>query len=262
MRTIFQKLYFAWTLFNFAWLMLICVPLIVLFIVLDEKKGGKIASLLLKFWGRGFCALSGIFYKTQGLEHLDPKQAYVFTANHRSFLDSPAMVAAIPSQFRALGKKEILDYPVFGFMFKYIGITVDRSSNMSRIRSLKEIREKLKRQMHILIFPEGLMNTTENTLLRFYDGAFRLAIETQSPIVPTAILNSRQILPRKNPVLRAGTIIIQFAQPIHTQGMTLSDVDNLKQQVRLEMERMILEFENTEKIDSELLETHSLPSEI
>lgn len=235
--------------------MLLCVPFIVIFVILHEKRGGNIASFVLKFWGRGFCALSGIFYKTVGKEKLNPKTAYIFTANHRSFLDSPAMVHAIPSQFRALGKKEILDYPVFGFMFKYIGVTVDRSSIMSRKRSFDAIREKLNQKMHILIFPEGQMNTTQETLLRFYDGAFRLAIETQAPIVPTAVLNSRNILPRKHVKLKSGTVTIQFAEPIETQGMTIANVTELKERVRHEIERMILEFENPEP---ELIESKTV----
>jgi len=244
-RLIVQKLYQIWTIFNFTWLMLFSVPLIVLLIILNEKQGGEMANRVLKFWGRGFCALSGIFYKTIGKEKLVPNTPYIFTANHRSFLDSPAMVHAIPNQFRALGKKEILKYPVFGFLFRYIGVTVDRSSLRNRKESLDSIRKKLDKQMHILIFPEGRMNMTSNPLLRFYDGAFRLAIEAQTPVVPTAILNSRTIMPRKKFRLKTGVITVQFGDPIPTKGMTIAQTKELKTKVYTEIERMILEFEQS-----------------
>jgi len=247
LRLIIQKLYQIWTIFNFTWLMLFSVPLIIVLIIISEKQGGEMANWVLKFWGRGFCALSGIFYKTIGKEKLLPNTPYIFTANHCSFLDSPAMVHAIPNQFRALGKKEILKYPIFGFLFRYIGVTVDRSSLRSRTDSLASIRKKLDKQMHILIFPEGRMNMTSNPLLRFYDGAFRLAIEAQTPIVPTAILNSRTIMPRKKFRLQTGVITVQFADPIPTKGMTVEQIKELKTKVYTEIKQMILEFEQSPK---------------
>lgn len=227
--------------------MLICVPLVVALISIHEQYGGNLAHYILKFWGKLFSFLSGIVYEKQGDELLNPHKSYIFTANHQSFFDSPAMVYAIPGQFRALGKQEILHYPVFGFLFRYIGVTVDRTSIISKKHSFEQIRSKLEQKMHILIFPEGHMNTTNKTLLRFYDGAFRLAIETQSPIVPTAILNSKNIMPRKkNMLLQSGKIVIQIAPPIETKGMDLTQIKMLREQVRTKIEQMIVAFEEDE----------------
>lgn len=244
MRRIFQHFYNFWTIFNFTWLMLVCVPWVIFFVVIHEKIGGKIGYIILEFWSRLFSALSGIFYKSVGREKLEKGKAYVYTANHGSYLDATAIVAIIPEQCRPLGKVEILDYPIFGLMFKYIGVTVNRSNPVSRQKSLELIKAKLLKGINILIFPEGTMNRTEKTLLPFKDGAFRLAIETQTPIVPLAIHNAKNLFPRGTTKLKAGTVVVEFGEPISVDGLTLTDLDKLKQQVYEVTEKMLQNYTN------------------
>ncbi len=231
LKKILQYAYNFWTIFNFTWLMLVSVPLVVLAIIINQKIGGRIAFMIMEVWARLFSALSFIFYKTKGREKLEKGKAYVYTCNHCSYLDSPSIIVAIPQQSRPLGKVEILKYPVFGIMFRYVGVTVNRSSAKKSLESLEMIKQKLLQGINILIFPEGTMNKTANTLLPFKDGAFRLAIETNTPIVPLAIHNSRNLLPRDSDKLCAGTITIEISEPVSTEGMTLADVNTLKQKV-------------------------------
>jgi 1-acyl-sn-glycerol-3-phosphate acyltransferase len=240
LKFILNRLHLYWTFFNMGWLMILSLPWIVVAILIDEKRGGQFAyKVVMKFWGFLFAALSGIFFKSKGREKLRKGEAYVFTANHSSYLDSPALVAAIPDFFKALGKQEILNYPIFGFIFKYIGVTVDRSNTASRKASLLIIKKKIEMGIHILFFPEGTMNTTNQTLTRFFDGAFWLAIETQTPVVPVAIKNSRHLLSRKNWLIRSGTIEVEFGDPIPTQGLTLNNLSELKLKVQQEIKKML-----------------------
>ncbi|MCU0450170.1 MAG: 1-acyl-sn-glycerol-3-phosphate acyltransferase [Bernardetiaceae bacterium] len=219
--------YQAWTVFNFFGLMTFCLPFIVLPIMVHEKIGSRIAyNVFMKFWGFTFSALSGVFYRAKDRHHLQPGQTYIFVANHNSFLDSPALVHTIPRPFKALGKKEILGYPVFGFIFRYIGVTVDRQSLQSRKASFALVKEKLQAGFHIVIFPEGTMNDGAAPINPFQNGAFKLAAETQAPIVPVAIHNSRNVLPKTGWLLRPGTITVQFGAPIWPQGQT---ADQLRQ---------------------------------
>ncbi len=235
----FQWLYNFWTLFNFSWLMLICVPLVCFCIMVNEKIGGRIGFLFIKFWAATFSALSLIFYKTKGREHLEKGKAYIFVANHRSYLDSPALVLTIPQQCRALGKVEILKYPVFGIMFRYVGVTVDRSNPESRRKSLELVKEKLMMGINIMIFPEGTMNKSQDTLLPFKDGAFRLAVETGASIVPVAIHNAGHILPRDSADLKAGTITVEFGKPITANSSDFQEIDQLKNQTAELLKNML-----------------------
>lgn len=237
--TPFQWLYNIWTVFNFTWLMLVCVPLVSLAIIINDKIGGRVGFFLLRIWARTFSGLSFIFYKVEGLENLEKDKAYIFTANHRSYLDAPALVVGIPEQSRALGKVEILKYPVFGIMFRYIGITVDRTNAESRRTSLELVKKKLLAGINIMIFPEGTMNTTTNTLLPFKEGAFRLAIETGGSIVPVAIHNAGKLLPRGTAQLRAGVITVEIGKPISAENMTFQDMNKLKEKTRDTMREML-----------------------
>jgi 1-acyl-sn-glycerol-3-phosphate acyltransferase len=224
LHRVFYPVYQGWTVFNFFLFMLVCLPFIVLPIMAHERFGSQIAyKIFMKCWGFGFSALSGVFYRARGKENLVPGQSYIFVANHNSFLDSPALVHTIDEPFKALGKQEILRFPVFGFIFRYIGVTVDRSSLQSRRRSFALIKQKLQAGFHIVIFPEGTMNSGHTLLNLFYEGAFRLAADTQVPIVPVAIHNSRHVLPRTWK-LRPGTITVQFGQPLPVAGATADDL--------------------------------------
>ena len=122
-------------------------------------------------------------------------------------------------------------------------VLIDRKSKESRDRSVEELKDDLGRGQSILIFPEGTMNRTDAALAEFYDGAFRLAIETQTAIAPMVILNAKKLLPRNNPLaVRPGLIKCVFAEPVEVKGMTAEDLEDLKAMVYKCMEDLI---ENT-----------------
>lgn len=235
MKKFLLKVYLAYSITVFCLIMTLSLPLVTLPFLLGERVGGRIAYFFLKGWGYSFGYLCGIWFRTVGRHKIAPKQPYVFVANHNSYLDSPAFVTAIPGQFRPLGKAEMRKIPVFGWLYPYVVIVVDRSSAQSRLRSIRQLKEKLQRGISVFLFPEGKMNQTTDPLLPFHDGAFRLAVETQTPIMPMLILNSRRLLPREPFVLRPGVITSVFLEQVETKGLTLADVPALKQQVYEQM---------------------------
>ncbi|TAF32138.1 MAG: 1-acyl-sn-glycerol-3-phosphate acyltransferase [Cytophagales bacterium] len=243
LRGIVFTFYGSWCFLVFLVFMLVCSPFVILPLWINEKYGGRLAFWVLKFWGVGFSAFCGIFYLRQNRHWLKPEESYVFVANHSSFLDSPAITWAIPYQFRALGKKEILNLPVFGFVFRFIGITVDRTSSQSKQKSLHDIRNALNKGIHIAIFPEGTTNTGPEPLIEFHNGAFMAAIDTQKPIVPMVITNARHIFPYGSWIIKPGLIKIVLSEPIPTEGMTIRDTFALKKQVYERMEALVYEHD-------------------
>lgn len=124
----------------------------------------------------------------------------------------------------------MLKIPVFGWIYKRLVVMIDRSSRESRDHSVAELRKDLADGQSVLIFPEGTMNKSELPLNPFYDGAFRLAIETQTPVLPFAILNSRAHLPRTDPLLlNPGLIRTVFGEAIEVKGLVAEDLEELKQ---------------------------------
>jgi 1-acyl-sn-glycerol-3-phosphate acyltransferase len=180
-----------------------------------------------------FLTFVGIRLKVSGREKLDPGMAYVIVGNHRSSLDFVANAGAFPGVFRYLAKVELLKMPVFGWVVKKMCLTVDRSSAMSRARSVVEIKQQIQAGWSIFIYPEGSRNKSLEPLGPFYDGAFRIAIQAGAPIVIQTIINPLDFTSLTDALdLKPGILRIVWDGPIHTTGMSTDDIPALHDQVR------------------------------
>lgn len=247
MKLVFQRLYFfLWGLPVFVVCMVTFTPLILLSlaVVPNRVRGGKIAYFWLRCWGWWFSTATFVFYKTYSNSKIKKDQAYVFASNHNSFIDGINICLAIPNDFRPLGKIELTKVPVFGWMYRYVVILVDRKSAESRLRSMREMEDHLKQNISVLVFPEGTMNSTPQLLQEFKNGAFTLAIDTQTPIVPMVMVGTRKILPKKPPVaFQPGLVKTFLLDPIETKGLQRSDLESLKTKVYHAIYTKLLEFE-------------------
>ena len=99
---------------------------------------------------------------------------------------------------RPLGKVEMSKVPVFGFIYRNAIVTVDRSSAANRSNSVRLLKSILGKGISVLVFPEGTFNMTTQPLKNFYDGAFKVAIETQTPIKPVLFLDAYRRLNYKS----------------------------------------------------------------
>jgi len=173
-----------------------------------------------------FLTLAGIRLKVEGKEHLDPKQSYVIVGNHNSSLDFIINAHAFPGVFRFLAKQELRKIPVFGLIVRKMCLIVDRSSAMSRARSVVALKQQLAEGWSIFIYPEGSRNTSDQPLGPFYDGAFRIAIQTGAPLAIQTIVNIKHIT-ANGTGLRPGTVRIVWEEPIPTKGMGAADIKAL-----------------------------------
>lgn len=107
---------------------------------------------------------------------------------------------------------------------------------------MDHLKKILSLGISILIFPEGTQNRTKEKLQPFYDGAFRIAVETQEPLLPVVVVGANKLMPPGTIPLRPGKIKIVVGKAIPTQGLGLGDVSALKEQVRNEMLRMLSEY--------------------
>lgn len=236
-------LFLIWGFLVFISAMILVFPLILLVSALFKKKKAQdILFLLLKFWAWIFSVLCFFPVRTRGRESLDPDKACIYVCNHNSYLDAIAVVLAIPGSFKPLGKIEMVKTPIFGMIYKRVVVLIDRKSQESRARSVEELKIDLGNGQSILIFPEGTMNRSDAPLSEFYDGAFRLAIETQTAIIPMVILNARKLLPRDYPLtIRPGVLECVFADRVEVTGLKPDDLGDLKTKVYKCMEDLIIE---------------------
>lgn len=184
-------------------------------------------------------------FRIREKKRLNRKQQYIFVANHFSYLDIASM-GFNPVNAVFVGKSDMEKVPLFGYMYRKLHITVDRASLSSRVNTLKRSMEAIDAGKSLTIFPEGgILTKQAPQMIKFKDGAFRIAIEKQIPIVPVTIPNNWIILPDKGPLLlRWGLMEVCFHEPINTQQMTLKDVDGLKERVYDIINQRLLNHEN------------------
>ncbi len=235
-RTVFLRIYMVWVLLVFTSFMLILLPVIVLPVLFGQKYG-NITYFGLWLWSWIFSLLTFIRYEVKGFENIDKKTSYIYASNHTSFLDLPGLRIAIPTQFRPLAKKELLRIPVFGLIVRVACVVVDRSSAESRRKSIDILTKRIRNGISLLIFPEGTQNRTDQPLQPFYDGAFRLAKETETPIMPIVVINAGNLMPPSSVRLKPGKIKVIFGQAIKAD--VSSNVTDLREKTYDQMMEII-----------------------
>lgn len=231
-----RALHTFYGLFVFALLFLIFFwPLLIPILIPSEHR---ITGIINRWWAKGLFRLIFLPYEVVYRAQLDPRKQYIFCPNHFSYLDIPTMgLNAINTVF--VGKNDMERVPLFGFMYRRLHITVDRSNFRSRGETMRQAMKAIDEGKSLVIYPEGGMVTDCPPLMKpFKDGAFRTAIEKQIAIVPVTIPFNWIILPDAHPLrLKRGRVEVIFHEPIQTQGMTLDDLPMLKQQTYAVLEQ-------------------------
>ena len=150
-------------------------------------KNGKAPRAVQVFWSRSVLWFLLIPIKVTGQENVDPKQSYVFVANHQSFLDVFAVYGWLPNNFKWLMKKEIRKVPFVGTACAVAGhIFVDRSNPRAALQSMDHIKKELVDGISTVIFPEGTRTKT-GEMGRFKQGAFKISMDMGLPVVPLSL---------------------------------------------------------------------------
>ena len=183
-RRLLQPFYTAYVLVTFAVTVLPLFVVIAIIAIGNNMRARRAIHKIICGWSYFWFWITGMRVTVIGKK---PPGRHVIVLNHISYLDTLAIFPAIKGYFRPLGKKEISKIPVVGFIYKQIVIMVDRSSDRSRSRSMRLMWRALRHEGDIIIFPEGTFNETPEVLKDFYDGAFRLALTTQVPILPIVL---------------------------------------------------------------------------
>jgi 1-acyl-sn-glycerol-3-phosphate acyltransferase len=233
MKMFFKKIFTIWTFFWFLVVFLILFPFFWLFI--QKKSWHPAAHFLNKLWGICVFGLTLVPYSiVYAGKKPDPKKTYVFAGNHQSLLDIPLVYLGMKNNFCFLGKSSLGKIPLFGYMYRNLHILVDRKSSRSKVDSVNECLKRVDQGQSLFLFPEGTITAHVPNLSEFKDGAFRIAIEKQIPIVPVTIAHNWIILPDKS---KHGLIVnwhpakMVFHDPIETQGMTMENLQDLKKNV-------------------------------
>jgi 1-acyl-sn-glycerol-3-phosphate acyltransferase len=232
-----QWIYCIYALIMFVIIMLVALPFVVVGSFFGKIKGGNFIYKVCKVWGGLWYIFVGIYHKNVYEVPHDTRRTFIFVANHNSYMDIPPIVLAINQPVRVLGKYEMVKYPIFGYIYKCAAILVDRRDAERRAKSVRQLKAALRKHISIFIFPEGTFNESVVPLKEFYDGAFRIAIETHTPIKPVLFVDAVDRLHYSSIfTLTPGKCRVVFLDEIPVAGLHMKDLPQLKETVHKIME--------------------------
>lgn len=214
MKDFLARIFAAWALVIFVVTMVPVALLMWGIGILKEPKRTYIFRIIAKRWMQIFFFASGCRLRVRGKKNFKPGENYIVICNHNSLMDVPLTTPFIPGANKTIAKAEMAKTPVFGLIYKRGSILVDRNDRNSRRNSFKKMKDVLKSGMHMCIYPEGTRNKTELPLKEFHDGAFKLAVECETNILPTLIFNTKKVLPPgKNFFFWPSKMELHFLEP-------------------------------------------------
>ena len=238
-----QWIYVGYAVILFVALMLLIFPFVIISSFFGRIRGGNMIYRLCSLWADIWFPLIFIFHRKIYEAPHDPTKQYIFVSNHISWLDAAILPKAFRQPVRALGKIEMSAIPIFGFIYRNAIVTVDRSSSEHRSHSIRILRSIISKGISVMVFPEGTFNKAGKPLKEFYNGAFRLAIETNTPIKPVLFLDAYNRMHYKSIFsLNPGVSRIVYLEEIPVDGLTIADMHQLKQRVYGAMEATLIKY--------------------
>lgn len=210
------------------------IPILIMFPVLlvfsSREKWYPYFFVVARFWATIVLYGSGFFPSVTKDAKPDRSKSYMFVANHTSMTDIMLMLYCVKNPFVFVGKKELAKIPVFGFFYKRTCILVDRNNQRSRKEVFDRAQARLSGGTSICIFPEGGVPDDESIVLDvFKDGAFRLAIDHQIPIVPLVFLDNKKRFSYTFFSGSPGLMRARVLKEISTKGLTQENKKELKE---------------------------------
>ncbi len=223
-----------WAWFVLGIIVIIWVPMVALVwvVTVPFDKG--------RYWPgwlfRKLCVVHNWFnplwrFHTSGVTIDDPRRPYVILSNHESFVDM-LLLSHLPWEMKWLSKETVFKIPLVGWLMSMAGdVRLIRGNKASIVEAMKDCSDRLGKRTSVMLFPEGT-RTRDGSLGQFKDGAFRLAIEHQVPILPLVVNGTREALQAGSWKMNVTDAEVRVMEPISTTGLTTDDVPELRERVR------------------------------
>lgn len=192
---IFGRIWALWALVLFMVTLLIAFLFYLPCFFLDDPAKARWHRNVSRVWMTIYLNLIGCPLTIKGKENFKPGKNYIVVCNHNSLMDVPVSTPFMPRANKTIGKKEFTRVPVFGWIYGFGSVLVDRKSDASRRKSYEEMKRMLSIGLDMVIYSEGTRNRTDDPLRNFYGGAFRLATDTKKEILPALLFYTKKVMP-------------------------------------------------------------------
>ena len=200
----------------------------------DAETVRRLVEQHIPHWSRGILHITGVRLSVEGLDNIPKEGPCVFVANHRSYYDIPLLLASLDKPYGILAKEELEKIPLLSRWMKLLGcVFVQRDDVRASVRALNDATAIVESGRSFIIFPEGTRyKGEEGGAGEFKAGAFRIAVKTETPVVPVAISGARGLFEAHGNRTTPGTVRIRVLPPIQTAGMSRAEQKELPAAVR------------------------------
>ncbi|GHT20063.1 1-acyl-sn-glycerol-3-phosphate acyltransferase [Bacteroidia bacterium] len=176
-----------------------------------------------QWWSRLVCWITFCPVTVTGRAHLDPRQSYIFVANHQSAFDIWLIFAHLGVPIKWMMKQSLRKMFIVGKACESAGfIFVDNSSPRGIEKTIRFAKEKLQHGNSVVVFPEG-SRTPDGRMQKFKKGAFQIAVDLQLPIVPLTINGAFEVMSKHTVRIRPHRMELHIHPPIPPQTINRSD---------------------------------------
>ena len=239
-REIAGRVWAFWGILTFIITFLIIFIPSMLTWLMPGRRGQAIFIGISRIWMNAWLLLIASPLKVRGKQHFKKGKQYIVTFNHNSLMDVPLSCPYVPGANKTIAKSSFARIPLFGFFYMKGSVLVDRKSERSRKRSFDKMKEVLREGMHMLIYPEGTRNRSNESLKKFHDGAFKLAEVTGHDIIPAVLFNTKKALPLdKKFFLWPTKLELHFLKEVKSKGKT---AEELKEEVFVLMKNTLIAY--------------------
>lgn len=190
------------------------------------RPDSKIIDRILRSWARLILTVAGVRVEIHNGDRIDPAQAYVVIANHRSMFDIMCLFAVLPLRIRFLAKRELFSIPLFGTILRSLRmVSIDRSA-ADHVAINATSGAALESGVSLVVFAEGTRVSAEDQR-PFKKGGFIIAQQHNAPILPITLAGSDRILPPRGKTIRSATVALIIAEPIPSSVTVARPINQL-----------------------------------
>lgn len=184
---------------------------------------GRFFTPVAKRWAQQMLALCGVEVEVFGPPVPLTAPAYLVMSNHSSHFDVPSIYSGAVIDMRPVAKQELGAIPIFGWALRSgAAIMIDRKDKERAHASIEEAAQTIREGRSVLMFPEGT-RTPREEVGDLKKGAFHLALAARVPVLPVAVLGTRQVLPSGDWRIRPGRVQVRYGRPIPTAHLPDGD---------------------------------------
>ncbi len=227
----------GYTLYRIWFYILVALPIVIFFpfllaTTISEKTYPQFFWLARNVWAKTILFGMLCFPKVKLEQEISRNKSYMLTANHTSMLDIMLMLYVSKNPFVFVGKEELAKIPLFGFFYKRVCILVNRNDPKSRTAVYRRVQHRLNQGLSICIFPEGGVPDENVVLDSFKDGAFRMAIKHNIPIVPITFLDCKKRFSWTFFSGGPGPLRVKVHKFVDAQILGTEDTSTIREEVR------------------------------